>query len=70
MKLNFSWSSLKCGMCIIKENELLRKEVGELRLQSINKDKEVTEVKRKEEDSWAIVEKQMKSNNVIERLEK
>ena len=44
---------VKYGMCIVKEmnvvkreNDLLRKEVGELRLQSINKDKEVTEVKR------------------------
>ena len=53
------------------EKELLRKEVGELRnaigefkkedgelrVQSINNDKEVAEVKTKEEDSWAIVAK-------------
>ena len=45
-------------MCIVKEinvvkgeKELLRKEDGELRVQSINKDKEVAEVKTKEEDS-------------------
>ena len=45
---------VKCGMCIVKEmnvvkgeKELLRKEVGELRVQSINKYKEVAEVKRK-----------------------
>ena len=49
-------------MCIVKEmivvkgeKELLRKEVGKLRVQSINKDKEVAEVKTKEEDSCAIV---------------
>ena len=49
-------------MCIIKEmnavkgeKELFRKEVGELRVQSINKDKEVADVKTKEEDSWAII---------------
>ena len=69
---------VKCGMCIVKEmnvvkgeKDLLRKEVGELRkevgelrkeigelkmevgelrVQSINKDKEVAEVKTKEED--------------------
>ena len=39
-------------------------------MQSINKDKEVAEVKTKEEDSWAIVAKKMKSHNVFERLEK
>ena len=44
-----------------RENELLRKEVGDLRLQSINKDKEVTEVKRKEDDSWASVATKMKN---------
>ena len=38
-------------------------------MQSINKDKEVAEVKTKE-DSWAIVAKKMKSHNVFERLEK
>ena len=41
----------------------LKKEVGELRVQSINKDKEVAEVKTKADDS-------MKSHNVFERLEK
>ena len=75
---------VKCGVYIVKkmnvvkgEKELLRKEVGELkekveelRVQSINKDKEVAEVKTKEEDSWAIVAKEMKSHNVFERLEK
>ena len=74
----------KCGMCIVKEMNVvkgeiellmqevgdLRKEVGELRVQSINKDKEVAEVKTKEEDSWAIVAKKMKSHDVFERLEK
>ena len=35
----------------------LKKEVGELRVQSINKDKEVVEVKTKEEDSWDIAER-------------
>ena len=39
-----------------------------MKLQSINIDQEVTEVKRNEEG--AIVAKKMKSNNVIERLEK
>ena len=34
-----------------KEIGELKKEVGELRVQSINKDKEVAEVKTKEEDS-------------------
>ena len=58
-------------MSVVKgETELLTKEVGELRVQSINKDKEVAEVKTKEEDSWAIVAKKMKSHNVFERLEK
>ena len=76
---------VKCGMCIVnssfsplkgekevltKEVRELRKEVGELRVQSINKDTEVAEVKTKEEDSWAIVAKKMKSHNVFERLEK
>ena len=80
---------VKCGMCIVKEmnvvkgeKELLRKEVGELkkeigeseegelRVQSIKKDKEVAEVKTKEEYSWAILAKKMKSHNVFERLEK
>ena len=50
---------MKCGTCKLK------KEVGELRVQSINKDKEVAE-----EHSWAIVPKKMKSHNVFERLEK
>ena len=40
-----------------KEVGALKKEVGELRVHSINKDKEVAEVKIKEEDSWAIVSK-------------
>ena len=48
----------------------MKKEVGELRVQSINKDKEVADVKTKEEHSWAIVAKKMKSHNVVERLEK
>ena len=48
----------------------LKKEVGELRVQSINKDNEVAEVKTKEKNSWAIVAKKMKSHNVFERLEK
>ena len=75
---------VKGGMYIVNEmnvvkgeKELLRKEVGELkkevgklRVQSINKDKGVAEVKTKEEDSWAIVAKKMKSHNVFERLEK
>ena len=68
---------VKCGMCIEKEmnvvqgeKELLRKEVVELRVQSINKDNEVSDVKTKEEDSWAIVAKKMKSHNVFEMLEK
>ena len=38
-------------------------------MQSINKDKEVAEVITKEEDSWTIVAKKMKSHNVFERLE-
>ena len=53
---------IKCGMCIVKEMNVvvkgekdllrkevgeLKKEVGELRVQSINKDKEVAEVKTK-----------------------
>ena len=68
---------VKCDMCMAKEMniakreiELLRTEVEELRLQSINKDKEVIEVNRKEEDSWTMVENQLKSQHVIERLEK
>ena len=48
----------------------LKKEVGELRVQSINKDKEVADVKTKEEHSWVNVAKKMKSHNVFERLEK
>ena len=39
-------------------------------MQSINKDKEVAEVKTKEKDSCAIVANKMKSHNVFERLEK
>ena len=53
-----------------KEIGELKKEVGELRVQRINKGMEVAEVKTKEEDSWAIVAKKMKSHNVFERLEK
>ena len=81
---------VKCGMCIVKEMNVvkgekdllrkevgelrkeigeLKKEVGELRVQTITKDKEV-DVKAKEENSWAIVAKKMKSQNVFERLEK
>ena len=53
-----------------KEVGELKKEVGELRVHSINKDKEVAEVKTKDEDSWAIVAKKMTSHKVFERLEK
>ena len=53
-----------------KEIGELTKEVGELRVQIINKEKEVADVKTKEERSWAIVAKKMKSHNVFERLEK
>ena len=53
-----------------KEVGELRTEVGELRVQSMNKNKEVAKVKTKEEDSWAIVAKTMKSHNVFEKLEK
>ena len=53
-----------------KEIGELKKEVGELRVQTITKDKEVDDVKAKEENSWAIVAKKMKSQNVFERLEK
>ena len=53
-----------------KEIGELKKEVGELRVQTITKDKEVDDVKAKEEHSWAIVAKKMKSHNVFERLEK
>ena len=53
-----------------KEIGELKKEVGELRVQSINKDKEVADVKTKEQNSWAIVAKKMKSHNVFERFEK
>ena len=48
----------------------VEEEVGEVRVQSINKDKEVAEAKTKEEDSWAIVAKKMMSHKVFERLEK
>ena len=82
---------VKCGMCIVKEMNVvkgekdllrkevgelrkeigeLKKEVGELRVQTITKDKEVDDVKAKEENSWAIVAKKMKIQNVFERLEK
>ena len=50
-----------------KEIGELKKEVAELRVQSINND---NEVKTKEEDSWATVAKKMKSHNIFERLEK
>ena len=53
-----------------KEIGELKKAVGELRVQTITKDKEVDDVKSKEENSWAIVAKKMKSHNVFERLEK
>ena len=70
---------VKCGMCIVKEMNVvkgekdllrkevgelrkeigeLKKEVGELRVQTITKDKEVDDVKAKEENSWAIPSKQ------------
>ena len=39
-------------------------------MQTITKDKEVDDVKAKEENSWAIVAKKTKSHNVFERLEK
>ena len=75
-EVDMELEAVKCGMCIVKEmnvvkgeKELLRKEVGELRVQSINKDKEIADVKTKEEHSWAIVAKKMKSHNVFERLE-
>ena len=82
---------VKCGMCIVKEMNVvkgekdllrkevgelrkeigeLKKEVGELRVQTITNDKEVDDVKAKEENSWAMVAKKMKSQNVFERLEK
>ena len=53
-----------------KEVREFNQEVGELRVQSINEDKEVAEAKTKEEISWAIVAKKMKSHNVFQRLEK
>ena len=53
-----------------KEIGELKKEVGELRVQSITKDEEVADVNAKEEQSWAIVVKKLKSHNVFERLEK
>ena len=80
----YIYEAFKCGMCIVKEMNVvkgekyllrkeigeLKKEVGELRVQSITTDKEVADVKTKEEHSWAIVAKKMKSHNVFERLEK
>ena len=46
---------VKCGMLIVndlkRENELLRKEVGEIMLQNINKEKGVIKVQRMGEDS-------------------
>ena len=89
-EVDMGHEAVKCGMCIVKEinvvkgeKDLLRKEVeelrkeigelkkkvGELMVQSINKDKEVADVKTKEH-SWAIVAKKMKSHKVFERLEK
>ena len=44
-----------------RENELLKKEVGELRMQGFNKENKVIEVKRKEEDSWATIARKSKS---------
>ena len=75
-EVDMEHAAVKCGMCTVKEmnvvkgeKDLLRKEVGELRkeigglkkkvgelrVQSINKDKEVADVKTKVEHSWAIV---------------
>ena len=45
-----------------KEVGELKKEVEELRVQSINKYKEVAEVKTKEEDSCAIVDNKIKKH--------
>ena len=90
-EVDMELEAVKCGMCIVKEMNVvkgekdllrkevgelrkeigeLKKEVGELRVQSINKDKKLADVKTKEEHSWAIVAKIMKSHNVFERLEK
>ena len=41
-----------------------------MKLQNINKEKETIEIKRKEEESWATVTRKLKSEHVIERLEK
>ena len=47
-EVDMEHEAFKCGMCIVKEmnvmkgeKDLLRKEVGELRVQTITKDKEV-----------------------------
>ena len=90
-EVDMEHEAFKCGMCIVKEMNViegekdmlrnvveelrkeigeLKKEVGELRVQTITKDKEVDYVKAKEQHSWAIVSKKMKSHNVFERLEK
>ena len=59
------------GSWRIEKGNLRIEEVSwRIGVQSINKDKEVAEVKIKEEDSWAIVAKKMKTHNVFERLEK
>ena len=70
-EVNMEHDAVKCGMCIVKEmnvvkgekdllrNEVgelrkeigeLKKEVGELRVQSINKDKEVADVKKQKKN--------------------
>ena len=82
-EVDMEHEAFKCGMCIVKEMNVmkgekdllkeigeLKKEVGEFRVHTITKDKEVDDVKAKEENSWAIVAKKMKSQNVFERLEK
>ena len=65
---------VKCGMRIVeemnvlrKENKLLANEVKEWKLKTVNKEKEQIEVKRQEEASWATVARKLKSH-VIERL--
>ena len=58
-EVDVEYAVVICGMCMVtevnvlkRENELLKNDVGELRLRSITKEKEVMEVKRKEEDPW------------------
>ena len=79
---------VKCGMCIVKEMNVvkgekdllrkevgelrkeigeLKKEVGELRVQTITKDKEVDDVKAKEENSWAMVAKKIESDVIVKK---